>query len=338
MNIFFSGSKRHLVAPIDKGLAVSFEEAGYDLGLSTGRAGHKILVTTDSRKTVDRYIVTGVQVTSRETGRAPIVEIHRMIGRTEPFVGWRQVKFERVSYQQVEQREFKQLGARVGAISACDAVVLIGGGTGTELVGRLALDVRKPVIAIHSFGGAAAGIFNLLEQMYLQMPEVAERVPYLVRGGENWAQAVIEIAEILAGRHTYFLSYSRRNHEEADHIEALLRRRGRIVFRDEEELNLSDRIKKKLENRISEADTFVILWSNDSVASRWCKWELNTAATRSQKTGCPRRIVFLRLDDTPMPRRFSGMLAAVGTDRIARDYSVANLIKREAQARESTFS
>jgi hypothetical protein len=254
-----------------------------------------------------------------------------MLGRPRPFKGWDSVRFEHVVYQQVSQPERKQLGARVGAIASCDCVILIGGGSGTELVSQLGADLRKPVVAIPSFGGSAARVFEQLNHRYIQMPEVASRANDLLTGWrENEsAETAIDIAEVLSGHHSYFLSYAHGNHGDADHIEALLRRRGRPVFRDERELQITDDIKRKLEGIISETNTFIILWSAESQNSDWCAWE-REVAERHSRAGRPERIVFLALDNSSLPSPYSDFLQVSGATREARDLAVRMLIEKES--------
>lgn len=333
MRIFFSGSLRHLLAPGGESLLASFKKAASELGAVAARRRHKILVTTESSRTADYYLVKGAQMCSRDEVQLPTVEIHKMLGRPRPFRTWDSVQFEHVVYQQVAQEERKQLGARIGAITSCDSVVLIGGGTGTELVSQLAADLRKPIVAIPSFGGSAARAFEQLRPWYVQMPEVASRANDLLSGWREResAEAAIDIAETLAGRDSYFLSYAHANHGEADHIEALLRRRGRPVFRDERELQITDEIKGKLEDLISETSTFITLWSADSQNSKYCTWERETAERYSRKFGRPKRVVFLALDNSPLPGGYGTFLQVPAATREARDLGVSKLIEQESK-------
>ena len=333
MRIFFSGSLRHLLAPDSESLLASFKKASFELGAAAARRRHTILVTTESSRTVDHYLVRGAQTCASDGIQLPIVEVHKMLGRPRPFKGWESLRLEHVVYQQVLQAERKQLGARIGAIASCDSVVLIGGAGGTELVSQLAADLHKPIVAIPSFGGSAARTFELLNPWYVQMREVASRASDLLTGWrENEsAEAAIDIAETLSGRHSYFLSYAHENHGEADHIEALLRRRGRSVFRDERELQITDEIKYKLESVISESNTFITLWGGESQNSDWCAWERESAERCSRKSGRPKRIVFLALDESPLPGRYDAFLQVFAATREARDLAVRQLIEQESR-------
>jgi hypothetical protein len=199
-------------------------------------------------------------------------------------------------------------------------------------VGQLALALKKPVIAVQMFGGTAAEIFDQEERRYLQMPEVANNLYLLTDFWDSLksAEGVISTAEILAGRHTHFLSYSRQNQEQTDHLEALLRRRARIVCRDEEALKLTEEIKEKLADLIERADTFIAVWSKDSAASEWCRWERKVAEECLRKKGLRhKRILFLALDDTPLPRPWTHFLQSKGTCRLVRAKSVAGMIEQE---------
>jgi hypothetical protein len=335
MRLFFSGSLRHLQGSGNKGHRASFKEASVEIGNAAARRRHTILVTTESRRTVDYYLVQGAQALGTEGIQLPTVEIHKMLGRPRPFrgKGWDSVRFEHVVYHQVPQPERKQLGARIGAVVSCDAVVLIGGGTGTELVSQLAADLHKPIVAIPSFLGSASRIFEQLGSWYMQMPEVASRANDLLTGWREHESAdiAIDIAEALSGRHSYFISYAHGNHVEADHIEALLRRRSRPVFRDERELQFTDEIKCKLDDAISQTNTFIALWSEQSRNSEWCAWERQSAERHSQKSEALKRIVFLQLDHSPLPSGYEAFVQADATTREGRNLTVRRLIEEESR-------
>jgi hypothetical protein len=130
-------------------------------------------------------------------------------------------------------------------------------------------------------------------------------------------------------KHTYFLSYSKKNSSEADHLEVVLHRNNRTVLRDETEIKAGEGVSKSIEAMIQQADTFVALWGKDYATSDWCPNELEYARNQQVNGQKPTRIVLLTLDETKVPIRFVDSLHLAGQDRRQRELAIHKLLKEE---------
>jgi len=326
MRIFVSGSRRKLPSTIFN----KFDGAARQLGIEIARRGHNVSVLSDRDFTVDFNLVAGMAEHGTLSGRKPVVEVHRTSGGNRIYENEHHVTVEWVSYQHPDSRDFR-LGPRVGAISNANIVLLMGGDTGTHIVGRLAMDVRKPVVAIGSFGGAAEKVFTQLEPVYRQRPDTLGKFTCLhqVWNEKRSAAEVVKLMEMLGGDHSYFISYAHEDSSAANHVEVLLRRANRTVYRDEHELRVGDKLGKTIESLISRANTFLLLWSAKSSRSKWCQQELSLALKNQQKVGRSYRSVLLVLDRTPIPSDFEDSLQPIGTDRSGRSEAVSQILRGE---------
>ncbi|MFT5524943.1 MAG: hypothetical protein ACI9HK_002907, partial [Pirellulaceae bacterium] len=208
MRLFFSGSLGNVPTKRQE----SFKKAASDLGREAARREHVPLLHSEKRSTIDYHVVAGLRNLAKHRRTKIEVEIHRGIRDEDVFRGIAELEIKHRPYRWVDDLVDKRLGARAGAVVAADAVVLMGGGRGTEMVGRLAADLGRPVIAIGAMGGAAEMVYIANEPCYLQHPDVSPLMRVLT---SDWHQdsagAVLDICEILADKHSYFLSYAHKN-------------------------------------------------------------------------------------------------------------------------------
>ena len=330
MRILFTGSVRGIT---DDRVAARLKAAAHDLGIAAATRRHEILICSDKAETVDRHVMEGARdVYATGAQGIGVVEVHRMMSQKPAFADWHEehVRISPIWYHAEHDPRYKRLGARVGCINACDAVVAMGGDTGARLIGELAIHVNKPLIAVSTFGGAGQSLYKRMETSYLQRPEIRTRIDYLFAPWDaETAPGVLKIAELLGGTHSYFVSYSHQDLDAADHVESLLRRRRRVFIRDENELKPGDAIKKGLVTAISESDTFLVLWSEPASRSEWCRWERETALRVQAERGRPSRFVLLRLDDTEPPSEFAGRIHPAGHGRTQRAQAVYQLVDGE---------
>jgi TIR domain len=97
---------------------------------------------------------------------------------------------------------------------------------------------------------------------------------------------------------TVFISYSRKNTDFADRIEAALKAHGFEVFIDRNEITALEEWWKRIETLITQADTIVFILSPDSLASTYAQREISFA-TSLNKRFAP--IVYRRVDGQPVP-------------------------------------
>lgn len=177
-----------------------------------------------------------------------------------------------------------------------DVIVALGGKQNASAALLLAIARGDfPIIPFSFLGGASAQEYNRQEASIrsslkdqtladsLQSPSGIFRIYELI---EKLNQA--------HGRHHIFMSYSWERKEEADYVEAFLRRNPRItLFRDEEEIKTGEPISERIKQEIKRCDAFLMLWCAEYAASPNCYDELQIATKRDNCL-----IYVLRLDET----------------------------------------
>ena len=129
--------------------------------------------------------------------------------------------------------------------------------------------------------------------------------------------------------HSYFLSYCWENSDVADHIEVLLHRSPRQVYRDESHVKSGDQISSSIKNAIDSSETFVALWSVDYKGSSWCPHELEYALDRLHRKQL-KRVIIVQIDDTEQSSmRVSNRLQLLGKTRDNRCSAVLKMINEE---------
>jgi len=305
------------------------------LGTELGMRGYIPVVHSNSPKTADIHVVEGLRSVAKDRGARLRIEVHRTLDGGDPFKTDKHIQVKPVPY--LEQGESSllrdaRLAPRIGAILASDFTILLGGRRGTARCGEYALALAKPVVTVPSFTGSAADLYkSKYEALYFNNPRVRSKLIDLAGSGTAHPTAadIIDFGEALSGVHTYFLSYSRKNFEEADHIELLLARTGRLVRRDESHLSVHDEIKPRLKEEIAKSDTFLSLWSKESASSDYCNWERDTALELQNEFGRPRRILMIQIDDTQIAEKWRGRRHLIGNKRDNRRAEVLEMMRHE---------
>lgn len=324
MRIFFSGSGRHASGRGDE-IPDELRIASRDLGHAMALRGHALMVSTERPGNIDPYIVQGAQRLGALAVR-PLVEVHRLAGRSTAFAVTTGVRLLRVTYDHPIPPEDKSLEARGGAVGGADAVVVLGGSDSTRGVIRCAERLGKPVVPVASFGGAGEEALREREARWRSWPGLAPLLAPIAGPwrGEDSAAAVLALVDLLAGRHVYHLSAAAGDAAAGDHLEALLRRHARAVQRIEHPVGLSDAA--FLIDQVAGADTFVALWSRHAAADPRCFLERDAALGAAEAAaGRLRRSVCIVADDTPAP---AGPLLP-GATRSERESAVWRLVAGE---------
>ena len=245
-----------------------------------------------------------------------------------------------VSYQfhpEVEHSGWGSLIPNLAAMDASDVMITLGGRLTVRLMGQLAADKERPVLAIPSFGGTSAEIYESLKFTYRRMLKNRYNELSLLKSPwqVGFAERVMDLGNVLARNksavvpHSYFLSYVWECSELADHVEVLLYRFRRAVNRDERifaaGVDLSDVVK----SFIDESDTFIALYNERYTKSTWCPQELAYARARQANGLKPTRVVLLMLDNTEPPIQFFSLLRQSGLDRPQRELSIRRLVEEE---------
>ena len=312
--------------------------AARQLGLQAAHSGHHVLVGSSSPRTIDFYVVQGVRdFCELNANRVAHIEIHRPEDEPVTFDGMPDnVHFLPFAHYADPSNPHKWTVAHSRALDHTDVVVTIGGATSTRLIGHLAADRGKALIAVPTFGGASEELFQALKYSYQGLGISASQIQSLLTAWEpDSAEKIIQLGSRLHSKnlsvppHSYFISYSWKDCSAADHLEILLRREKRPVLRDETDLQAGGRISVTVQALIEECDTFVGLWSENSESSSWCPQELEYAQNLHDSAGKPRRIVLLRLDDAKLPLRQSDNLYDLGQERRDRELAILKLIRSE---------
>ena len=305
------------------------------LGAELGMRGYIPVVHDNNPKSADVDVVEGLRSVAKHRGSQLRIEVHRTLAGGDPFQNDEHIRVKQVPY--LEQGENSllpdaRLAPRIGAILASDFTILLGGRRGTARCGEYALALAKPVVTVPSFAGSAADLYkNKYETLYFNNPRVRNKLMELAGSdaAHPTAAHIVDFGEALSGVHTYFLSYAHENVEEADHIELLLARTGRLVRRDESHLGVHDKIKPRLKEEIAKSDTFLSLWSKESASSPYCNWERDTALELQNEFGRPRRILMIQIDDTTIADKWRGRLHLTGITRDNRIAEVLELMRYE---------
>jgi len=312
--------------------------AARELGYAAVEAGHRVIIGSTSARTVDAYILQGVASFCRNhSERSAHVEVHRPDSEPAKLpTDVSNLHFLPCAHHADPSNPYKWIVAHARAADEADVVIAIAGSTSTRLVGHLAADRGKPLIAIPTFGGAAEDLFHNVRYGLARISvDGTPATTLLSEWNTGSAQSIIKLAEALVAAtvapspHIYFLSYSWNDCTMADHVEMLLRREHRPVLRDEADLEAGGPLSKGVQALIEECDTFVALWSPGFNGSSWCPQELEYAINLRHAGRKPKRIVLLVLEEHPRPLRLTDQLSLPGTTRGDRELAVVRLVRGE---------
>jgi len=181
------------------------------------------------------------------------------------------------------------------ALEACDVLIAAGGrrdGTAALLL-RLAEAKGTAIVPVSCFGGAAADYYQANRSQYRHQAEVLtdpDRVEDVVCIA---APGAVRPGSL--GQARFFISYSRRNAEQADVVENVLRRRGVMEpFRDEDAISVGEDWLQRIRAALDAADVFVALWSVEYACSPHCFQEMHEALERLPEL----QVWLFALDDT----------------------------------------
>jgi len=319
-----------------------FARACEQLGYAAAARQHTILISDNHPSTADYHVLNGAL---KFIGEAPDHSAQIQVNRAEGS----ELVFDRlpsnvaVSYRfhpEFEHGGWGTLIPNLAALDASDVMITLGGRLTVSLMGQLAADKERPVLAIPSFGGTSTEIYESLKFTYRRMLKDRYHELSLLKSPwrDGFAEKVMDLGKVLAKNksaaapHSYFLSYVWENSEFADHVEVLLYRFRRAVNRDERifaaGVDLSDVVK----SFIDESDTFIALYNERYTKSTWCPQELAYARGRQAKGLKPARVVLLMLDNTEPPIQFTNLLRQGGLDRTQRELSIRKLVEEERDA------
>lgn len=169
-----------------------------ELGEILAKAGHTIIVGSDSLNTADRYVVEG----SNRVSRKHIVAVRRLDDDQELPFEKEADKFPNITFD-YDRRGGDWTTAHIVALSEADILIVLGGGKGTERMAYAAEALRKPVLAIPTFGGAAADIWKEFSRYYDTVGVRRQLTNLLAAWREGHAQLSLDCAEALFRRNPH---------------------------------------------------------------------------------------------------------------------------------------
>lgn len=306
------------------------------LGQELAAAGHTLLVGSDSPNTADYHVALGfVEEAQRRREHSFTIEIHRPDDAKVPYTQLpANVIVQRHRHLPSGPGSNKWFVAHVLALDSCDALLTIGGGASTRVLGKIAAGRGAPVLAVRTFGGSSAELFDHLSLLYQHQyglrAEIDSALSTWHPGSARQAIALLDqLAEASAEtKHSYFLSYSWKDFAEADHVETVLRRNNRPVNRDESAIDLGDGLNEAIRGLIEASDTYVALLSQNFEESDWCPDERQYARQRKSKGLKPRRIIELVISDD-LTEELGEELKAIASHREQRELKIRQAIEQE---------
>lgn len=314
-------------------------QAANALGWALGEANHRVIVGSAARRTVDPYVVDGLASYCRENPRVERhLEIHFPADDPDPTDDANYAELPpnlhvlKIEHQTDASSPHRWIVAHFKALELADALVTIGGGVSTRLLGRFAAGGPKPVLCIREYGGGSAEYFDAVMHGYHRAIPRFGRTPSREVAGE----VVVFLQELVEqqrkSRHFYFVSYSRKNCVAADIVELVLRKANKTILRDDADLRIGQSISAALQASMQQADTFIALWSQHYQDSAWCPAELDFALDSRARSGHPARVAVLNLDGSEPPFRAAPLLWADGSSHDLLHLEVRRLIAEERSA------
>jgi len=293
MKLFFVGG---LYADGDRGSPTADTErmssSMRELGAALAALGHDFVLCSPYVGSIDREIIQGVA----RSGHRPRIEMHfpeteenvSAVRQLSDNVGVGLQTFMHAASEDSgdQGKRYAWLLSQLSALDTAHVVIAAGGnpsGSANMLL-HLAEARRKLVLPFGHLGGAAARCLErqryVLEdslgdqKAWLQAPSPMERVSEVLdrltspaRSGTN---SSVE-------QTTFFISYPRDRAADADLVETMLRRRGRTVFRDDQEFDANGELQQEIDGAIRRSHVFVALWSVEYACSPWCHDEMALA-------------------------------------------------------------
>lgn len=284
-----------------------------EFGAALARRGHELIACSPQAGTFDCGAVRGALAAELNTR----IHLHFPSGRAleEEWArltrGARNVRrFSHPAPTSESGTYTAWLFAQMRALEDAEVVVGLGGKQErtAHLILLMAESRGRLVVPSPLLGGAAERSFS--RQYHALRDALGEEGLEKLEHGSEGGSGFLELVERAAVRRlqgerktprgntprTFFISYPREHHATADAIEVALRRRGHVVYRDEDAFPPSAPIPSSIRDWIYRADVFVALWSMEYACSPWCHDEMETALDRADEGRM--QVWLLRLDDT----------------------------------------
>lgn len=177
-----------------------WKAACFEIGKALAEAGHSLVVGSDTENTADHFVVYGANsATSKRTKvlvNRPEADVLEPGPDRTPFAkAQSEKKLQRIDFNYNRERGHWSAN-RVSQILASDAVIAIGGASGTLQTGYSAPLLGRPVLVIPHFGGAATKLWSQFAPDY-DRAGLKEKAAHL---REEWTDSHAKLAvEVLQG-------------------------------------------------------------------------------------------------------------------------------------------
>ena len=161
MKVLIVGSKRHLAPPAEADQK-RFEDACKQMGKLFAEKGHTLIVGTDDPLDADLFFVTGA---NEAPGRHTILVSRPEDDKRDTPYGGDPKKFENLDFR-YSRRRGEWTASLVQALAEADVILVIGGRAAALGAGYSAETLKKPALAIPSFGGATQKIWMDVKKYY----------------------------------------------------------------------------------------------------------------------------------------------------------------------------
>lgn len=182
-------------------------QASDQVGQALAKRGHTVLLGTDNKNCVDLYVLEGIAAVE---GSVTTIEVHhpddghiRFAPETLP----ERIKKNPQLIRHVYHLSSMWKAVHMEAISTCDAVIIIGGGSSSLLAGIAANLLGKTVIPIENLGGSGRDVWKYSsakrQEFYTDLTK-DEDIDQLVATwkGDTSAEFVVNLLESVAKNRT----------------------------------------------------------------------------------------------------------------------------------------
>lgn len=269
------------------------------LGAELVKCGHDIIICSPFNDSVDYYVAIGaIETINKQSNPKAKLEFHYpdssnvveklkiLADRSTTTPIYRYPCKPPVNNSSKESWQYSWLFAQLNAMDSSAGVITIGGKSigSIQLLFSLARTRNKPVLPLTFLGGAAFQYYN--DNYWDLFDVLGDRVKSLT--DTTHIESIPDLLDsLLAGKPhreeaRFFLSYPRARPQEADYIEALLRRRNYSVFRDEEDFEPAAETQEEIIQHVNKSNVFIAIWCKEYACSPWCFDELEIALQRLQ--------------------------------------------------------
>ncbi|MEJ9227725.1 toll/interleukin-1 receptor domain-containing protein [Priestia aryabhattai] len=275
-----------------------FHDACIVIGQTLCKLGHSLVVCSPFKDSADYWVIEGFKQGNPQ--RNQVIEFHfidqkqvcdeiEKLEESSKHLRVIKIPYSPPKTHSSKSNSYAWLLCQLQALESCQIIIAVGGkldGSANMLL-LLAESKRKKILPLSFLGGAAEQSFY---RKRYELQDIFGDKSLLLQDEKNIISAV-ELSHFQKSTDSmkkknvsptnFFISYPRARPAEADHIEALLRRRNLQVFRDESKFGAGHAIPTLIEEAIYGANIFIAVWCTEYACSPWCFDEFELALDRA---------------------------------------------------------